>query len=746
MDIKSIVSKLTLEEKASLCSGADSWHTKPIPRLSIPSAVLSDGPHGLRKEITDSEGQRAGTVPAVCFPTGGAVACSFDRSLIRRMGEALGEECQAEHVHVILGPAANIKRSPLCGRNFEYLSEDPYLAGEMAASHIQGVESQGVGTSLKHFAANNQETRRMTVSAEIDERTLREIYLSGFETAVKKGKPTTLMCSYNKINGVYSSENKKLLTDILREEWGFEGLVMSDWGAVNRRPDGVLAGLDLEMPSSHGINDAEIVKAVKEGRIREEDVDIVAGRVLKLVYDSIAREKEGITYNKEEHHALARKIAGESMVLLKNENAVLPLEAGKKIAFIGKFAEEPRYQGGGSSHINSYKVTGALEAVKDICPVSYAQGYILDEDRTDENLLAEAVKTAQEADVAVIFAGLPDSFESEGYDRTHMRMPECQNQLIEAICKVQKHVVVVLQNGSPVEMPWADKVEGILESYLGGQAVGGAQVDILFGLVNPSGRLAETLPLKLSDNPSYLNFPGENDKVEYKEGIFVGYRYYDKKDMEVLYPFGYGLSYTTFEYSGLKADTSEITDTETIRVSVTVKNTGNRAGKEVVQLYVGSLPGSEKAAIRPVRELKGFEKIELQPGESKEVTFILDKRSFAYYNSELPGWYVEDGAYEISVGKSSRELVASLSVTVHPSAPLRPRYTMESAVGDLLKNEKARSRFEAFYTKLFPGRESKEEILMAEALLQQVPVHSICSFHPSITLEELEKIVEEANS
>ena len=745
MDIKTLLSQLTLEEKASLCSGIDSWRTEPIPRLSIPSAVLSDGPHGLRKEISDENGQKTGTVESVCFPTGGAVACSFDRSLIRRMGEALGEECQAENVHVILGPAVNIKRSPLCGRNFEYLSEDPYLAGEMAASYIQGVESQGVGTSLKHFAANNQENRRMTVSAEIDERTLREIYLAGFETAVKKGKPTTVMCSYNKINGVYSSENKRLLTDILRKEWGFDGLVMSDWGAVNRRPDGVLAGLDLEMPSSHGENDAEIVKAVKEGRIREEDVDIVAGRVLKLVYDSLAKEKKNVSYSKEEHHTLARKIASESMVLLKNENGILPLDASKKIAFIGKFAEVPRYQGGGSSHINSYKLTGALEAVKEICSVSYAQGYILEEDRTEEALLKEAVEAAKAADVAVIFAGLPDAFESEGYDRPHMKMPECQNRLIEAVCEVQKHVVVVLHNGAPVEIPWAGKVDGILESYLGGQAVGGAQVDVLFGKVNPSGKLAETIPLKLSDNPSYLNFPGEKDRVEYREGIFVGYRYYDKKEMGILYPFGYGLSYTTFSYSGLKADKAEMIDTDTLQVSVTVKNTGDRAGKEVIQLYVGSLPGPEKAAIRPVRELKGFEKVELQPGESKEVSFTLDKRSFAFYNSEIPGWYVEDGEYEISIGKSSRELAGSLTVTVHPASPIRPHYTMESTVGDLLKNEKAKARFKAYMAKMFPGQDTDEELLMMEAVMDQVPVHSICSFHPNVTLRELQEIVDEAN-
>lgn len=748
MDIRTLVSKLTLEEKASLCSGMDNWHTQTVERLNIPNIMVADGPHGLRKEIPgESPADPVQTVEAVCFPTGGTAACSFDRDLMQTMGEALGTSCQAEGVAVLLGPAANIKRSPLCGRNFEYLSEDPYLTGELAAAYIRGVEEQGVGTSLKHFAANNQETRRMTVSAEIDERTLREIYLSGFETAVKKGKPSTVMCSYNKINGTYSSENPYLLTDILRKEWGFDGLVVSDWGAVNIRPKGVAAGLDLEMPTSYGQNDAEIVKAVREGRLDERDVDLAAERVLKLVYDKLHSARQGVTFDRAQQHALARKLASESLVLLKNQDHLLPLDPARKIAFIGPFAESPRYQGGGSSHINSWNITGALEAVQEICPVTYAQGCRTDIDETDEALLAEAIRTAREAEVAVLFTGLPDAFESESYDRNHMQMPRCQLHMIEEICKVQKNVVVVLHNGAPVEMPWEPSVKGILEAYLGGQAVGGAEVDLLFGRTNPCGRLAETIPMKLSDTPSFLNFPGEGDRVEYKEGIFVGYRYYDKKEMPVRYPFGYGLSYTTFAYSNLRVDKAQMEDTETLHVTVNVKNTGTRAGKEVVQLYTGSLPGPHKKVIRAVRELKGFEKVELQPGEEKTVEFLLNKRSFAYYDTGLKDWYVESGAYEISIGKSSQELVLSVQIEIHPTTELPVHFTMESTVEDLMENHAARKLLLDLFSHFTEGK-TEEEIsaMLASSYVAQTPIHTLCSFDSQVTLEMLESVIRKVNS
>ena len=561
-DVKGIIREMTLEEKAGMCSGKDFWHLKGVERLGIPEVMVSDGPHGLRKQAAEADHLGLNeSIKAVCFPTACATACSFDRDLLEEMGERIGDECQAEDLSVILGPAVNIKRSPLCGRNFEYFSEDPYLASQMAAAHIKGVQSKNVGTSIKHFAANNQEHRRMSCSSEVDERTLREIYLAAFETAIKESKPDTVMCSYNRINGEFASENHWLLTEVLRDEWGFDGYVMSDWGAVNDRVKGLKAGLELEMPASGGTTDKEIVEAVKNGELDEAVLDRAVERILNIVFKFADNRQEG-KFDKEEDHKLAAKIEAESMVLLKNEG-VLPLPTqGKKIAFIGKFAEAPRFQGGGSSHINSFKITGALEAAKEVAQVTYAQGYDIKEDVIDQDMLNQAVETAKEADVAVIFAGLPDAFESEGYDRSHMRMPQCQNTLISEIAKVQENVVVVLHNGSPVEMPWADEVKGILEAYLGGQAVGQAEVDVLFGKANPCGKLAETIPYKLADNPSYLNFPGDGQTVEYNEGVFVGYRYYDTKEMPVRYPFGYGLSYTTFEYSDLQLSADRIKDTD----------------------------------------------------------------------------------------------------------------------------------------------------------------------------------------
>ena len=591
-DVKGIIREMTLEEKAGMCSGKDFWHLKGVERLGIPEVMVSDGPHGLRKQAAEADHLGLNeSIKAVCFPTACATACSFDRDLLEEMGERIGDECQAEDLSVILGPAVNIKRSPLCGRNFEYFSEDPYLASQMAAAHIKGVQSKNVGTSIKHFAANNQEHRRMSCSSEVDERTLREIYLAAFETAIKEAKPDTVMCSYNRINGEFASENHWLLTEVLRDEWGFDGYVMSDWGAVNDRVKGLKAGLELEMPASGGTTDKEIVEAVKNGELDEAVLDRAVERILNIVFKFVDNRQEG-KFDKEEDHKLAAKIEAESMVLLKNEG-VLPLPTqGKKIAFIGKFAEAPRFQGGGSSHINSFKITGALEAVKEVAQVTYAQGYDIKEDVIDQDMLNQAVEIAKEADVAVIFAGLPDAFESEGYDRSHMRMPQCQNTLISEIAKVQENVVVVLHNGSPVEMPWADEVKGILEAYLGGQAVGQAEVDVLFGKANPCGKLAETIPYKLADNPSYLNFPGDGQTVAYKEGVFVGYRYYDTKEMPVRYPFGYGLSYTTFEYSDLQLSADKIKDTDTLKVTLKVKNTGDRAGKEIVQLYVADKTGA----------------------------------------------------------------------------------------------------------------------------------------------------------
>ena len=664
------------------------------------------------------------------------------------MGERIGDECQAEDLSVILGPAVNIKRSPLCGRNFEYFSEDPYLASQMAAAHIKGVQSKNVGTSIKHFAANNQEHRRMSCSSEIDERTLREIYLAAFETAIKEAKPDTVMCSYNRINGEFASENHWLLTEVLRDQWGFEGYVMSDWGAVNDRVKGLKAGLELEMPGSGGNTDKEIVEAVKNGELEEAVLDRAVERILNIVFKFTDNRQEG-KFDLEEDHKLAAKIAGESMVLLKNEG-VLPLPAqGKKIAFIGKFAETPRFQGGGSSHINSFKITSALEAVKEVAEVTYAQGYDVKEDVIDQAMLDQAVETAKEADVAVIFAGLPDAFESEGYDRTHMRMPDCQNTLISEIAKVQENVVVVLHNGSPVEMPWADQVKGILEAYLCGQAVGQAEVDILFGKVNPSGKLAETIPYKLSDNPSYLNFPGDGQKVEYKEGVFVGYRYYDTKEMPVRYPFGYGLSYTTFEYSDLQLSSDKIKDTDKLKVTLKVKNTGNRAGKEIVQLYVADKTG---AASRPVKELKNFVKVELQPQEEKTVEMELDKRSFAWYNTDIHDWYAASGEYEILAAASSRDIRLKKTVYVESTTELPMHIHMNTTIGELLENPKTKAVVEGMTDSLIQhmgGSSEEENSAASEAITKEMslkmmensPLRSMRSFM-GMTTEEIQEFIQ----
>ncbi|RRJ67857.1 glycosyl hydrolase [Paenibacillus oralis] len=684
--IERILTQLTLEEKASLCSGQDFWRLKEIDRLGIPSIRMADGPHGLRKEADNADYLAAGqSLPATCFPSAAGLACTWNRTLIRQMGEALGKECQAEGVSVLLGPGANIKRSPLCGRNFEYFSEDPYLSSEMAASHIEGVQSQGVGTSLKHFALNNQEYRKMTVDAVADDRTLREIYLASFEGAVKKARPWTVMTAYNRVNGEYCAENKRLLTDILRKEWGYEGAVISDWGAVNERVAGLLAGLDLEMPYNLGEGDVKIVQAVQSGELPEEQLDRAVKVLLELAFKGHAAKRKQASFDAAGHHDLARKVAAESMVLLRNEQGTLPLSKEASIAVIGGFAQRPRFQGGGSSHIVPTRLDIAYDEirrkVKDMAQVVYAQGYHPDDDEVDAALLAEAAEAAAKAEVAVIFAGLPDRYETEGYDRSHLRLPDNHIRLIEEVAKVQSNLVVVLSNGSPVEMPWIGQTRAVLEAYLGGQAAGGAVADLLFGDVNPSGKLAETFPAALEHNPSYLFFPGEKDRAEYKEGVFVGYRYYDAKALEPLFPFGHGLSYTRFEYSGLTLSSSRIRGNETLTVSVRIKNAGEVPGKEIVQLYVSD---RETSVARPPKELKGFEKVELQPGEEKTVIFELNKRAFAYYDVELGDWHVESGFFDIMIGRSSRDIAAAEAVYVESAAKIRPSFTRNSTLGDLL--------------------------------------------------------------
>lgn len=749
-DFKSLISQMTLEEKAGMCSGLDFWHLKGVERLGIPSVMVSDGPHGLRKQ--DDKADHLGindSIKAVCFPPACLSACSFDRELLHTFGAAVGKEAQATDVSVVLGPAVNIKRSPLCGRNFEYYSEDPYLAGEIATAFIQGVQSQNVGTSIKHFAANNQEFNRMSNSSEVDERTLREIYLPAFETAVKNAQPQTVMCSYNQLNGTYASEHPWLLTEVLRDEWGFEGYVMSDWGAVNDRVAALKAGLELEMPSSNGVNDAEIVKAVKEGTLDESVLDLAVERILRIIFHwTDHREEQPFTM--EEDHLLAQHIAEESMVLLKNED-ILPLGADEKIAFIGGFAKTPRFQGGGSSHINSFRVDNALDYASKIGNVDYAEGFPSDRDLYDETLAKEALAKAADADKAVIFAGLPDSFESEGYDRQHMKLPNCQNRLISEILQVQPNTVIVLHNGSPVEMPWLSEVKGVLEAYLGGQAGGGAVANLLFGKVNPSGKLAETMPVKLADNPAHLNF-GDGDKTFYKEGIHVGYRYYDAKEMDVAFPFGHGLSYTTFAYSNLTTDKTEITDSDTLTVSVDVTNTGHIAGKETVQLYVRDLTS---ACRRPDKELKGFEKVALEPGETKTVSITLDKRSFAWYNTEIKDWYAANGTYELLIGASSRDIRLTAQIQMTGSRPLPLNLHLNSTLGELLGDERTKEygiRLKNMMVQFF-GASSTEESAssaisdeMNDAMAASMPLRNLVSFglcskeEIQQTLDELKKI------
>lgn len=772
LDVKKLVNELTLEEKASLCSGADFWHTKAIDRLNIPAAMVSDGPHGIRKQesLADHMGV-AESIKAIGFPTASAMACSFDRDLLHKVGDALGEECVAEDLAVLLGPGINMKRSPICGRNFEYYSEDPVVAGELGAAFVNGVQEHGVGTSLKHFAANNQEWRRMSISAEIDERTLREIYLAAFETVVKKAQPWTIMCSYNRINGVYSCENDWLLNKVLRDEWGFEGLVMTDWGAMDERVPSLKAGLDLEMPDCHGETDKLIVKAVQSGELEEPVLDTAVERILTMV-DKYLTARKGIDpasmvhplpssvergYDVAAHHALARTTAEQSAVLLKNED-ILPLQKDKKIAFIGEFAKVPRIQGGGSSHINNTSVESALDAAGD--SVSYAQGFHIDEETTDETLLQEAITLAKESDVAVIFAGLPDSFESEGFDRTHLNMPANQNELIARISEVQPNVVVVLHSGSPIAMPWLDKVAGVLQMYLAGQASGGAAVNLLFGDATPCGKLAETFPLHLEDNPSYLNFPGNREKVCYQEGVFIGYRYYDKKKMDVLFPFGYGLSYTDFTYSNMKvtvngknaADVDVIKETDEIVVSADITNTGNCDGAEIVQLYIKNPVVYET---RPEKELRDFAKVFLKAGETKTVTFTLNARAFSYYETRIHDWYAESGDYEILLASSSRDirLQDTVSITGSKKIPFVADYitTCEDVElfakdGSALDEMLRRSGFAEATDHDGDDSMGSGTADMMKAMFTGTPLHSILSFSSEeLTYEDIQDTIRKLN-
>lgn len=754
MDIEKVLSELTLEEKAGLCSGRDYWHTKAVERLGIHSVMMCDGPNGLRKQ--EGEGDHLGikeSIKTVCYPTSSALAASFDRQVLKTIGTALGEECQAEQVGMLLGPGINMKRNPLCGRNFEYFSEDPYLAGELASAYVESLQEQGVAACVKHFAVNNQETRRMSGSSNLDERTLHEIYLPAFEAVVKKGKTRGIMCAYNAINNTFCSENPQLLTEILRKDWGYEGMVVTDWGAVKDRVKGLEAGLDLEMPGGPGVQDADIVKAVQDGTLEESILDEAVRNVLRFVNDSQTQSRPDTEADREKYAEISEKLALQCAVLLKNQQ-VLPLAKDCRTVMIGEFAQIPRYQGSGSSHINVPFVTGALEeAQKKGLPVTFALGYRSKEEETDQKLLAEAVVKAKEAQTAVIFAGLPDAYETEGSDRETMRLPDSQNRLIEAVAAVQPNTVVVLHGGAPMELPWLPRVAAVLCMYLGGQRVGAAAVKLLYGEENPSGKLAETWPVRLEDTPAYLNFPGENGVVEYHERIYMGYRYYDKKKLPVLFPFGHGLSYTSFAYSELTLDRKSMTDREQLIVTCRIKNTGDRPGREAVQLYVRD---AQSSVGRPVRELKGFTKVELMPGEEREVSFELDKRSFAYYEPRIHDWYVESGTFIVEIGASSRDIRLQAQVQVNGTEELPMAYTPNSTIGDLTRSAGGRAFLEQMMKQLSEesGRENAAEESCrnmgegsdkaAQSMMFEMPLRSLVTFG-KMTKKQLEDLLDRLN-
>ena len=687
---KELVAKMTLEEKALLTSGDGWWKTHAIDRLQIPSVCMTDGPHGLRKV----EGAGLSTsVPATCFPTASALASSWDTDLIQQVGVALAEESQANDVQILLGPGVNMKRSSLGGRNFEYFSEDPLLAGKMAAAYIQAVQSQGVGTSLKHYAANNQEFERMAASSNLDERTLREIYLPAFEIAVREAQPWSVMAAYNLVNGVPATENALLLQEILRTQWGFHGFVVSDWGAVNDHVKGVNAGLNLEMPGSGAYHRNKIIEGVKAGKISPGVLDEIVESLLAVILEAKDRHRPGVTFDVAQHDALARQAAGESLVLLKNAGNLLPLEVGKikTIAVIGAFSKTPRYQGAGSSQVNPTRVSTAYDELVKLLGgdtvIRYASGYD-EEGTTTDQLIDEASQQAAGADVAVVFAGLPDSFESEGFDRASLDMPTGHNRLIEAVSAVQPNVAVVLMNGSAVIMPWADKVRTIVEAWLGGQAGGGAIADALTGRVNPSGKLSETFPARLEDTPPYPEFPARNKEANYGEGIFIGYRYCDARKITPLFPFGFGLSYTTFAYSDLRLSASAIRDTDGVTVEAKVRNTGQKAGKEVAQLYVRE---QSPKVVRPEKELKAFAKVALQPGEEKMISFQLVRRDFAFYDASSHDWSVNPGKFDILVGASSHDLPLKQTIEVEAAQPGYPRLTPHSLLKEFANHPKGKA-------------------------------------------------------
>lgn len=745
-NIQSLISQLTLEEKAALCTGASAWTTVPVERLGIPEMVVSDGPHGVRR-VPDGKSLAMASLPATCFPTASCLASTWDTDLLHELGEALAEECIALNVDVLLGPGVNIKRSPLGGRNFEYYSEDPYLAGEMAVSLIDGVQGKGVGTSIKHFTANNQEFQRFSISAQVDERTLYEIYLPAFEAAVKRSQPWTVMCAYNKLNGTFCSEHHTLLVDILKTKWGFEGLVVSDWGAVHDRVASLKGGLDLEMPGPQGHRVQAVIEAVRSGKLDEEILDESVRRILNIIFKAQATPID-VEFDVEAHHNLARKIASEGMVLLKN-NGILPLKGQQHIAVIGRAAQEAHFQGGGSSHINPTKVANPFKELQILAgeaELSYAEGYSKD-GTIHQDLIDGAVGLAQAADVALLYVALPSFKESEGYDRTDLDLTEPQIALIKAVAKAQPDTVVILNNGAPVAMSaWIDDVAAVLEAWMMGQAGGGAIADILFGKVNPSGKLAETFPIKITDTPAYINWPGEAGEVRYGEGIFIGYRFYDAKEVPVLFPFGYGLSYTTFAYSNPKISATTFKDVDGLTVSVDVTNTGDIAGKEIVQVYVHD---QKSDLVRPQKELKGFAKIELRPGETKTVSIELDFRAFAYYHPKYHQWITENGDFDILIGASSADIRHSLTATLQSTLDLPCLIDKESTIREWMADPRGEAvlgpvfkKIETHNRELFGAGEDGEIGMDVMDMLADMPLVSVLMFQQSALTMPAEEMVD----
>ncbi|MDR2267237.1 MAG: glycoside hydrolase family 3 C-terminal domain-containing protein [Christensenellaceae bacterium] len=661
--IDKLLEELTVPEKALLCSGRKFWYTRGLRKRGIEPYMVSDGPHGLRKQSAEADNLGINdSVKATCFPPACSMASTWNLDMIYNVGKRIGEEAKEEKLGIVLGPGANIKRSPLCGRNFEYYSEDPYLSGKCAAALIRGIQSEGAGTSLKHFATNNQENDRLRIDAIVDERALREIYLTSFEIAVKEGEPYTLMCAYNRLNGEFLSENKKILNDILRDEWGFEGYVMTDWGAIFDRVKALKAGLDLEMPGGSGESVFAIVDAVASGSLTMDTLDKTVRRLLEANLRINDVDNKGFKYDRDEHHEMAKKAAIEGAVLLKNEGDVLPLNKDSSIIVMGAFFKTAKYQGGGSSHINAHKVVSPFDAFTDAgIDFKFVQGYNPNSEDSDESVIEEAIAVAKKATGPIIvFAGVP--LETEGVDRESMAIPKNQNTLIDRLIGLHKEIIVCVYGGAPIEMPWVNGVNAILQMYLPGQAGGAATYDLIFGVENPSGKLAETFPYKLSDTPCYKYFPQGPKTVEYRESIYVGYRYYDSAKVDVCFPFGYGLSYTKFEYSDLECSASEINAGDKVKVSCKVTNIGNRQGKEVVQLYVRH---KSSKVFMADKELKGFDKPDIAPGETATVEFELSSRSFAYYNVKVSNWVIDDGEYEILIGASSADIKLSTKLKIN---------------------------------------------------------------------------------